>query len=164
MGSVQPRSTTFVRLLLTGLAGLLLAAAGCGSGSDPSPSPAAAQDPSLVQPRTVPARAPAGSLADVRLRLQDRGYRFEEGFPSGQATDALVVTAGVGVDVAAFDRPRAARIAYRAALRLLRWNPGHGLAAPGGATRLYVTSANRRLTRQERRLFHEVVAAGEGAR
>lgn len=163
MGSVQQLSAAAFRPLLGGLAAVLLATSGCGSDSA-TRTPAAAREPSLVQARTVAALARPGSLADVRLRLADRGYDFEEGFPSGQATDALDVTAGVAVDVSAFQDPRSARIAYRATRRLLQFNPGRGLVELHGGTRLYVSSQDRRLTRQERRLFHEIVTAGEATR
>jgi hypothetical protein len=163
VGPVQQSAGTVIRLLLAGLAAVMLAGAGCGSGSEPTAqAPAAAQDPALPGDPTVAATARAGSLADVSRRLEARGYALEYGFPSGQATDAVLVTDSPGVDISAFDDPAAASTAFVAARRLLQFNQGHGLVELHAGTRVYLTSLSRLLSREDRAHFHAVVAAGEG--
>jgi hypothetical protein len=160
VGSVQPSAGIVIRLLVAGLAAVMLAATGCGSGSEPT-----AQAPVAVpagEP-AVAATVPAGSLDDVRSRLEARGYALEYGFPSGQEADAVLVTDSPGVEISAFEDPAAARTAFLAARRLLQFNSGHGLVELHAATRLYLTSSPRLLSRQDRTHFHAVVAAGEGS-
>jgi hypothetical protein len=164
VGSVQPSNAIVTRLLVAGLAALQIATSGCGSGSGASAqAPPPAPGSAVPAAQAVTASPPAGSLADVRRRLVARGYSLEYGFPSGQATDAVTVTDSPGVDISGFEDPVAALVAFESARRLLQLNSGTGLIELHAGTRLYMTSLPRPLSRDDRRHFHDVVAAGEGA-
>lgn len=157
--------TSRTHLLAGCLAALLVGAPGCGSGpgSDQGAQGAAAAS---VAGRDAAGRAggssSAGSLTEVRRRLEAKGYQVEDGFPTGQATRAITIVRAPGVDISAFRQTSEARIAWRAARRLGKYNPGRVMVRLRGGTRLYYAQADHRLTHRERATVRAVVAAGEG--